>query len=221
MQGLRISCAIVLLVLFSAGSGFSQAVNATLLGTVSDSGGGVVANAKVIITETLTGVSRSGQANESGNYTFPDLPPGLYSVTVEQSGFKKETRRDITVEFNSTVRVDLQLQPGNVSETVVVSGEAAILQTDRTDTGRSIDALMIEELPLGVNRNFQSLLDLVPGTSVETFQHSQAFNASSTLQTNVNGQPRMGNNYQIEGIDNNHRTGLLQILITPAEAIQQ
>src|SRR5260370_3643807 len=76
-------------------------------------------------------------------------------------------------------------------------------------------------MPLGVNRNFQTLLDLVPGTSTETFQHSQFFNASSSLTTNVNGQPRMGNNYQIEGIDNNERTGLLQILITPAEAIQQ
>jgi hypothetical protein len=80
---------------------------------------------------------------------------------------------------------------------------------------------MVSDLPLGVNGNFQNLLDLVPGTSVETFQHSQAFNASSSLQTNVNGQPRTGNNYQIEGIDNNERTGLLQILITPAEAIQQ
>ena len=95
------------------------------------------------------------------------------------------------------------------------------LQTERADTGRTMDSQLVEELPLGVNRNFQSLLDLVPGTSVETFQHSQFFNASSSLQTNVNGQPRMGNNYQIEGIDNNERTGLLQILITPAEAIQQ
>src|SRR5260370_1503000 len=76
-------------------------------------------------------------------------------------------------------------------------------------------------MPLGVNRNFQTLLDLVPGTSTETFQHSQFFNASSSLQPNVNGQPRMGNNYQIEGIDNNERTGLLQILISPSEAIQQ
>jgi hypothetical protein len=211
-------CALLLILsVYSSG----QAVNATLLGTVTDATGAVIAHAKVIVTEVNTGVSHSSQANESGNFTFPDLPPGRYEVSVEQPGFKRETRRDINVEFNSTVRVDLQLQPGNVNETVVVSGDAAILQTDRTDTGRSIDAVMIEELPLGVNRNFQTLLDLVPGTSVETFQHSQAFNASSTLQTNVNGQPRMGNNYQIEGIDNNHRTGLLQVLITPAEAIQQ
>jgi hypothetical protein len=96
----------------------------------------------------------------------------------------------------------------------------AILQTERADTGRSIDAVSLEELPMGVNRNFQSLLDLVPGTMEETFQHSQFFNATSSLQTNVNGQPRQGNNYQIEGIDNNQRTGLLQILISPAEAIQ-
>ena len=221
MKNLRWIGALCALLLAVAISSYGQAVNATLLGTVTDASGAVIASAKVTVTETNTGVSHSGQANESGNYTFADLPPGRYEVTVEQSGFKKESRRDINVEFNSTVRVDLQLQTGNVNETVVVSGEAAILQTDRTDTGRSIDSTMIEELPLGVNRNFQSLLDLVPGTSVETFQHSQAFNASSTLQTNVNGQPRMGNNYQIEGIDNNHRTGLLQILITPAEAIQQ
>ena len=126
----------------------------------------------------------------------------------------------IVVEANTSPRADMQLQPGNVSDTIEIIANSALLQTERADTGRSIDAQIVEELPLGVNRNFQSLLDLVPGTSVETFQHSQFFNASSSLQTNVNGQPRMGNNFQIEGIDNNERTGLLQILITPAEAIQ-
>ena len=67
---------------------------------------------------------------------------------------------------------------------------------------------------------FQSLLNLVPGTTPATFQHSQFFNAASSLQTEVNGQMRQGNNYQIEGIDDNERTGLLQILIPPIEAIQ-
>ena len=72
-----------------------------------------------------------------------------------------------------------------------------------------------------MNRNFQNLLTLVPGTTDPTEQHSQFFNASSSLQMNTNGQFRMANNYQIEGIDNNERTGLLQILITPADSIQQ
>jgi hypothetical protein len=220
MKGLRIRCAILLLTLWSVAPAGAQTVNATLLGTVTDSGGGVMAGAKVMITETNTGISHTGLTNESGNYTFPDIPPGVYAVVAEQSGFKRESRRDISVVVNSTARVDLQLQPGSVTETIEVTGAAALLQTDRVDTTRSFEADIIEELPLGVNRNFQSLLDLAPGTTPATFQHSQFFNAGSTLQTEVNGQMRQGNNYQIEGTDNNQRTGLLQILIPPAEAIQ-
>ena len=75
-------------------------------------------------------------------------------------------------------------------------------------------------MPLTVNQNFQSLLTLVPGVGPTVFQHSQFFNAASSFQTEVNGQPRMGNSYQIEGIDDDERTGLLQILITPAQAIE-
>ena len=201
-------------------SAFSQAVNATLLGTVSDTSGAVVPRVKVVVTEQNTNVAKVSQTNESGNYTFPDLAPGTYMVTVELEGFKKEARRDVILSVNSNARVDLRLQPGNVSETVEITGAPPLLQTDRSDTGRLVDAEMVSELPLGVNRNFQSLLDLVPGTTEASFQHSQFFNASGSLQTQVNGQGRMGNNYQIEGVDNNERTGLLQVLVPPAEAIQ-
>jgi len=211
---------ILLLCLVTTSSGLSQAVNATLLGTVTDLSGGVVANAKVTIAETNTGISHSRQTNESGNYTFPDLPPGLYTVFAEMQGFKKEVRAGVDLVVDSTTRVDVRLQPGNVSETVEVTGAPPILQSDRADTGRSIDSVLVEELPLGVNRNFQALLNLAPGTTEATFTNSQFFNASSSLQTEVNGQMRQGNNYQIEGIDNNERSRNLQILIPPAEAIQ-
>jgi carboxypeptidase family protein len=197
-----------------------QAVNATLLGTVTDSSGAAVANAKVTLTETRTGISRASQTNESGNYVFPDLPPGTYTVVAEQSGFKKASRAAIDVIVNTTGRVDLVLQPGDISQTVTVEAETPILQTERSDTGRKLETVLTENLPLGTNRNFQNLLNIVPGTTRATFQHSQFFNASSSLQTEVNGQLREGNNYQIEGIDDNERTGLLQILIPPLEAIQ-
>ncbi len=199
---------------------FSQAVNATLLGTVTDVSGAVVANSKVTITEINTGISRTGETNSSGNYSFPDLPPGQYTVSVEMPGFKKETKTNIDLIVNSSTRVDLQLQPGNVSESIEVTAESATLQTDRTDTGRKMEVQLVEDAPLGNNRNFQSLLNLAPGTAPATFQHSQFFNASSSLQTQVNGQMREGNNYLIEGTDDNERTGLLQILIPPIEAIQ-
>src|SRR5712692_8129247 len=197
-----------------------QAVNATLLGTVTDSSGAAVANVKMTISETNTGISRASQTNESGNYVLPDLPPGTYTVTAELSGFKRASRAAIDVIVNTTERVDLVLQPGNVLETITVEAETPILQTERADTGRKLETVLTENLPLGTNRNYQNLLNLVPGTTRATFQHSQFFNASSSLQTEVNGQLRQGNNYQIEGIDDNQRTGLLQILVPPLEAIQ-
>jgi hypothetical protein len=86
------------------------------------------------------------------------------------AGFKKEIAAGTVLEANNSPRVDLRLQTGDVNQTVEVSANAAVLQTERADTGRTMDAQMVQELPLGVNGNFQNLLDLVPGTSVETFQ---------------------------------------------------
>jgi hypothetical protein len=187
---------------------------------VTDSSGAAVSGAKVTITETNTGIGHTSQTNESGNYVFPDLPPGTYTVTAEQSGFKRASRAKIDLIVDTTERVDLVLEPGSMTETITVQAETPILQTERADTGRKLESVLTENVPLGTNRNFQNLLNIVPGTTRATFQHSQFFNASSSLQTEVNGQLREGNNYQIEGIDDNERTGLLQILIPPLEAIQ-
>lgn len=214
-------CALFAFALVFTAAAFAQAVNGTIVGNVTDSSGAAIPHAKVTITEVNTKIVHTGLCNQSGAYEFPEMPPGTYEVAVEMTGFKKQVRHGVVLEANTSPRADIRMEPGDVTQTIEVMATPAILQTDRTDTGRSMDAQIVEEMPIGVNRNFQSLLDLVPGTSVETFQHSQFFNASSSLQTNVNGQPRMGNNYQIEGIDNNERTGLLQVLITPAEAIQQ
>ncbi len=143
------------------------------------------------------------------------------TVTAEKAGFRKEQRRDIALPVNATQRLDFQLQPGSVNESIEVTGNRQRFRPDRADTGRSIDSAAVSNLPVLVsNRNYQALLALVPGTSPPTEEHSQFFNASDSLQTEVNGAPRVSNNYQIEGIDDNERTGLLQILIPPLEAIQ-
>jgi len=199
---------------------FGQAVSGTLLGTVTDTTGAFVPSAKITATEEKTGALHQSLSNESGNYTFPDLSPGTYDVTAEAAGFKKVTHQKIEVMINSSIRVDLALAPGSVSETVLVTTAPPLLQTDRADISTKIESREVTNLPISGNRNFQSLLNLVPGTSPATFQHSQFFNAQSALQTQVNGLPRIGNLYQIEGIDDDERTGLLQIIIPPAEAIQ-
>jgi hypothetical protein len=198
----------------------AQAVSATLVGTVTDSTGASVPGAKITIQELSTGISRDTVSNESGNYTFPDLTPGTYSVVVAANGFKKETRPSIDVVVNTTTRVDLALQPGSATETVTVTTAPAILQTDRADVSTNLESHTLQTMPVSVNQNFQSLLTLVPGVGPPVFQHSQFFNAASSIQAEVNGQPREGNSFQIEGVDDDERTGLLQILIPPIQAIQ-
>ena len=209
-----------LLLLSFSPSLFGQAVNATLLGTITDSTGATVAGAKVTATEVATGVIHESVSNESGNYTFPNMQPGRYSVTAESKGFKKETQQNIDLLSNSSTRVDVAMVTGSVSETVLVTTAPPLLQTDRADISTKIETRQLADSPVSTNRNFQSLLNLVPGMAPATFQHSQFFNAASSLQTEANGLPRMGNLYQIEGIDDDERTGLLQIIIPPLEAIQ-
>jgi hypothetical protein len=199
---------------------FGQAVNGTLLGTVTDATGATIANAKVTATLTSTGAIHESVTNESGNYTFPDMQPGTYVVAITAKGFKKFEQENINLLSNTSPRVDVTLQPGNVSETVIVTTAPPVLQTDRADISTKIEAVSLMELPLTTNRNYQSLLNLVPGVAPAVFQHSQFFNAADSLQTEANGMPRVSNLYQIEGIDDDERTGLLQILIPPAEAIQ-
>jgi len=198
----------------------AQAVTATLVGTVTDNTGAIVPGATVTIVETATGITRSGTSNGSGNYTFPNLPPGYYSVTVTAPLFKKESRPGVDVAVNTTTRVDISLQPGNVTETVTVTGAPPIMQTDRADVSANLESETLATMPISVNQNFQSLLELVPGVGPAAFEHSQFFNAASSIETEVDGQPLLGNNFQIEGIDDNERTGLLQTLIPPAQAIE-
>jgi len=199
-----------------------QAVKASLVGTITDSSGAVVPGADITITEVNTNFSRSATTNESGYYVFSNLNPGVYRVEAKLTGFKTAVKDKVEVLVNTTVRADLQLQPGAISEVVTVSAEAApLLQTDRSDIGRKIEARQMQELPIGGrNRNFQILVNLTPGTSPVTREHSEFFNAQDALATRVNGQSRYGNNVQIEGVDDNHRTGLLTALIPPIEALQ-
>lgn len=211
--------ALALSLLF-AGVTLAQAVGGTLLGTVIDGTNAAVRDAQVTITATETGQVQHFQTNDSGNFLVPGLQPGNYTISVEAPGFKRESHEHIDLVSNSSTRVDFTLVTGAVTETVLVSTAPPALQTDRADISTKLEREAVADLPLGTNRNFQSLLNLIPGTTPATFEHSQFFNAQGAVQTRANGIPRMGNLYQIEGIDDDERTGLLQIIIPPAEAIQ-
>src|SRR5262245_42381986 len=132
----------------------AQAVTGTLLGNITDSSGGAVPGVSVTATEVQTNISRTTISNEAGHYTFSSLPNGKYTVSAELQGFKKVIRQNIEVEVNTTIRVDMTLEVGAMSEAVTVAAETPVLQTDRTDTGRILDSKFISEMPLTFNRNF-------------------------------------------------------------------
>ena len=218
----RINFIVALCLLFVLTSFVSaQAVKGSLLGSISDSSGAVAANATVTITETRTNITNTATTNADGNYVFANVKDGVYRVEATLKGFKKVVRDGVIVDVNTTVRIDLALQVGELSDTVTIEATSApILQTDRADTGRLLESKQISELPLGFNRNFQGLLITVPGATRPTRPHSQFFNSQDSLESKVNGQSRMSNNFQIEGVDDNEKTGLLQVYIPPADAIE-
>src|SRR4029453_19378933 len=192
----------------------------SLLGNVTDSTGAAVPGATVTATDQGTSISSTPITNADGNYTFPNLKDGIYRVEAELSGFKKVVRENVRVDVNTTIRADLTLEAGAVTEVLTVSADPPPLQSDRTDTGRIIQGEQIAAMPLGFGRNFQGMVATVPGASKPFRPHSEFFNSQDSLSSNVNGQSRLANNVQIEGVDNNHRTGLLTVLIPSAEALE-
>ena len=215
----RIAFVTVAVALALSGTALAQAVRGTLLGNVTDTQGGAVPGVSVTATETQTNAARTAVTNQSGNYVFVNLKDGLYRVETELTGFKKFSRDGIEVKVNSTMRVDIILEVGAMTETVEVVQETPLLQTDRADTGRTIEGRQVQELPLSGGRNFQGMWATVPGTVTLSRPHSQFFNPQDSQETKFNGQSRLSNNVQIDGVDDNHKTGLLSVLIPSAESI--
>ena len=215
-----VSALAVAVLLFVPVCALAQVAVGTLVGNVSDDSGGGVPGATITATETRTNISRTTTSNAAGNYSFNNLPPGLYRVDGELVGFKKYSRDAVELSVNTTVRVEIVLAVGQLEESVIVTGEAPILQTDRTDTGRIIESTQITQMPLGFNRNFQALLITVPGASRPFRPHSEFYNSQESLSSNVNGQSRQVNNVQLEGADNSDNGGSLAFYIPSAEAIE-
>jgi len=216
----RIGYVFAVLLIGLSPSLFAQAVSGTIIGTVTDPTGATVGKAQVTITLTGQGTVYTTVTNDSGNFTEPDLPPGTYTVTITAQGFKKQVRQNIEVQTNSTARVDVDLVTGSATETVEVTSAPPQLQTDRADISTQLGQHQIENLPLSSGNNFQSLLTTVPGMAPVVFNNSQFFNANNDLSTNANGQSSYVNLYQIEGIDDDQRTGIHIILVPSAAAIQ-
>lgn len=142
--------------------GLAQTTSTSILGTVTDASGASISGAVVKATNTKTSVSSSTVTTDTGDYAFPLLDIGEYQVSVEQPGFKAETRSGVTLEVNEKVRVDFRLQVGSQSERVTVTAEAANLSTDEASIGGTVEQRRLVELPMN-GRNVGNFAVLNPG----------------------------------------------------------
>jgi len=181
---------------------FGQAVYGSILGTITDPSGAAVNNAKVSATSQTKNVTTEVVTNESGNYSVTHLVPDVYTVRVEAQGFKVLEFKDIQVSADTGSRVDGQFQIGGSSETVEVTSEAPQLKTDRADVAIELTSQQVNELPV-INRNFQSLELLTPGTQTLTgWSHAATENPQGSKQIFVDGQHFSGTGYGLDGTDN-------------------
>src|SRR6516225_5038762 len=145
----------------------AQVANATLDVIVRDATSAVVPGASVTVTNTDTGMSRAGAANERGELQVPFLPVGQYSISAESPGFKKTTIGAVVLQVDQTAAIQITLQPGDVHELVEVKAAAAALETETSSLGEVIENKKILDLPLNGRNPFA--LGLLAGNTTPQF----------------------------------------------------
>jgi hypothetical protein len=196
----------------------AQAVTGTILGRVVDTSGAAIPGARVTVLNNNTGYTRSFVSDSQGDYTAPQIPTGLYTVTGELTGFKTISLANIHVGVDQKIKADLKLDIGQMTETVEIQAETPLVQTSSSDLSATIAEEQIKSLPLN-GRNFVSLTRTIPGVlrpppgaNIDG-AGSLAWRAGSGFS--ANGQRPRDNNYLLDGVDNNE-TWLQTVVIFPA-----
>src|SRR5882724_7147224 len=200
----------------------AQVLYGSVSGTIVDQSGAGVPKAHVVIMNRATGIQRETDADESGNYAITDLRPGDYDLKVTASGFKPLTQTSLTIAANTVANADARLEVGATNESVTVEASAVTLQTEKTDLHTELTSKAILDMPLNQYRNFQTLINLVPGATPGVFQNAIADTPERALSTNINGTNRNNNNTRVDGAADvfvwlPHHA----VYIPPAETIQE
>jgi hypothetical protein len=196
----------VLMLLLWASPLFSQSSTGRILGAVTDQSGGAVAAAPVTVTNVQTGVARNLTTDQSGQYVAPNLIPGTYAVKVAAPGFKTIDRQGIVLEIDKDVRVDLQLSPGELTQTVEVTGSAPMVDSQTVTLGGTLDNSTINDLPLN-GRNFVNLVSLRPGVS--------QYPGGGPWTQAGNGLRVEDVNWVVDGLDNNESNQGIPVINSP------
>ena len=193
---MRLLVLIALLAMF-AGWLPAQTPTGQVLGTVKDSTGLAVPDALILVMNEGTGQRLEVRSNESGDYYARPLLPGQYSITIEKDGFKKFVRQQVGVTAFANVRVDAALEVGMVSQSIVVAGEASLVDTRTSTVGTLVEDKRIVDLPLN-GRNIVSFTNLIPGVTRTSITGGNEVSFSQQ-RVNVNGSRATATNMQLDG----------------------
>lgn len=177
----------------------AQVLYGSIVGTVTDPTGAAVPKADVKAVDPQTGETRGVTTDDAGRFTIGNVMPGVYEVHVTASGFRQITTTGVMATINTVTRVDVQMELGSQTQEINVSGTATPLQTDKSDTHTELSPHEMANLPLPNYRNFQSLINLVPGATPAVFTNSITDVPQRSLSTNVNGTNRNNNNTRVDG----------------------
>ncbi|MEJ7606108.1 MAG: carboxypeptidase-like regulatory domain-containing protein [Bryobacteraceae bacterium] len=218
----RLLCKPILAVLLAGACLHAQRDTGSILGTVSDGSGGVVPGAKVTLTSEGTGLTTTMDTREDGTFIFTPIRIGTYTIEAAFQGFQKYRRQNITINIQQQLSLDLVLTPGELTQTVEVTTDVPILQTQSGSTGEVIEQRSIVNLPLN-SRNYTFLARLTTGVT-HGQPEGRGLNASGWFA--ANGTRPAQNNYLLDGIDNNSNnvdflSGAAFVLRPPIDAIQE
>ncbi|MEX2299371.1 MAG: TonB-dependent receptor [Bryobacterales bacterium] len=177
----------------------AQVLYGSLTGLVTDQSGASIPGAEISATNTQTGQVITSASDPAGRYSFVNVQAGAYDVRFAAQGFRTLTQTGVQVSVNAVTRVDIGMELGQVTEVITVEATAATLQTEKADTSAEITSAAITQLPLPGFRNYQSLINLVPGATPAVFQNSILDTPARSLSTNVNGTNRNNNVTRIDG----------------------
>src|ERR1700678_2699594 len=200
---------------------WSQQITASITGTVEDAGGAAINDATVTVRDTERGSSSTTKTTQGGVFNFSNLPIGTYEVKAEAPGFETAVQPPIVLVLNETARLAFKMKVGAVSNAVQVSSEAPQLQADTTQVSTLINAHTITGIPLAT-RNYVELTLLAPGSITpnnSTFNNGD--NVNSGGRPSINGNRDEGNNFILDGMDNN-QTSENTLAVTPSpDAIEE
>ncbi len=214
----------LLAILFTTMTAGAQVLYGSLTGTITDKSGAVVPNVAVNLTNQATGEIRTATSNSTGEYAIRDILPGPYTLSIKKAAsFSGYTQKNIAVEANHEIRLDVTLALASVTAEITVDSAPPMLQTETAEINNDLSPTELKQLPLFTSegRNFQSLYTIIPGSTAVSEQNSAGGNPFRAMSVNMNGMEDMGNITRIDGAINIY--GWLPYLIAylpPSDAIE-